>query len=584
MREPVVLLESYSAERDRASFAFSGFCGEVAACVPEEVRPALEAVERAVAGGRHAAGFLSYEAAPGLDSVLKTRPGGALPLVWFGLFRERTGVAPGGLDSCGGYSLSAWQPSVSRAAYGAAIGRIGAYIEAGDTYQVNFTFRMRADFEGDDRALYRDLCRSQRAPYTAYLNTGRFRILSASPELFFALKNGRLTARPMKGTGRRGRWVEEDDALASALQGSSKDRAENVMIVDLLRNDMGRVAALGHVTVPRLWEVERYETVLQMTSTVTSRLRPGTALVDLLTALFPCGSVTGAPKVRTMEIISEVEDSPRGVYTGSIGFFSPGPEARFNVAIRTVWIDSETGRGEFGVGGGVTHDSSPEGEYEECLVKAQVLTVRRPEFELLETLRFEAGEGFWLLDRHLGRLRNSARYFGFPCDVDAVVKALLETAAGLQDGAHRVRLILARDGGVHICARALPPGGDEAAMRVGICNLPVDERDPMLFHKTTCRQIYEARRCRRPDCDEVVLVNERGEATECCIGNLVAVLDGEKVTPPVRCGLLPGTFRAELLATGEICEGVLRVEDLHRAEALFTINSVRGWVRLELVD
>ncbi len=582
MDEPTVLLESYSVERDRASFAFSGYCAEVVACDSEEVRPALEEVERAVAGGWHAAGFLSYEAAPGLDPVLKTRKRGALPLLWFGLFKKRTEVAPGGLEGCGGYSLSAWRPSVSRAAYDAAIGRIGAYIAAGDTYQANFTFRMRSEFTGDDRALYRDLCRSQRASYTAYLDTGRFRVLSASPELFFALENGRLTARPMKGTGRRGRWVEEDDAFASALHGSSKDRAENVMIVDLLRNDLGRVSELGSVRAPQLWEVERYETVLQMTSTVTSRLRPGTGMTDLLTALFPCGSVTGAPKVRTMEILSELEDSPRGIYTGSIGFFSPGREARFNVAIRTVWIDRETGRAEFGVGGGVTHDSSPEGEYEECLLKAEVLRVRRPGFDLLETLRFEVGEGFWLLDRHLDRLRNSARYFGFTCDLDAVKEALMHTAAGLQEGAHRVRLTLARDGGIQVCPQAVFLCGDEGTMRVGICDLPVDRRDPMLFHKTTCRQVYETRR--RPDCDEVILVNEQGEATECCTGNLVAVLDGEKVTPPVGCGLLPGTFRAELLEVGEIREGALRVEDLRRAEALYLINSVRGWVRLELVD
>ncbi|MFH1569571.1 MAG: aminodeoxychorismate synthase component I, partial [Gemmatimonadota bacterium] len=413
MTPPLVLLESYAAARDPDSFAFLDPCGEMVARTPGEVLPALRELARATAGGLHSAGYLGYEAASGLDPVLRTRAAAAdLPLLWFGLFRHRQAVAPGSLRATGPYTLTDWQPTVTRPDFDAAIGRVRRYIAAGDTYQVNYTFRMRARLEGDDRALYRDLCRSQRASYCAYLDLGRYRLLSASPELFLSLRDGVLTSRPMKGTRPRGRWPAEDDDLAAALVGSPKDRAENVMIVDLLRNDLGRVSAVGSVGVPRLWEVERYETVLQMTSTVTSRLRPGVGLVELMQALFPCGSITGAPKVRTMEIIAELESSPRGVYTGAIGCISPGPECRFSVAIRTAVLDTADGALEFGVGGGITWDSSAAGEYEECLVKARLLRERRPDFDLLETMLHEPGAGYFLLERHLERLASSARYFG----------------------------------------------------------------------------------------------------------------------------------------------------------------------------
>lgn len=373
MNEPAVLLECNRTDQDGVSFAFSGCVGQVVAACPGEVNAALEEVERAVSRGLHAAGFIAYEAAAGLDPALKTRSHGAAPLVWFGLFERRTELAEGRF--CGGrtYSLSAWRPSVASTEYADALAGIREYIAAGDTYQVNYSYRLRAAFEGDAGALYSDLCRSQRTAYSAFVDTGRFQVLSVSPELFFRLKSGELSARPMKGTRRRGRWAEEDRMQACALRNSPKDRAENVMIVDMLRNDLGRVSETGSVRTPVLWDVERYETVLQMTSTVRSRLRSGVGVSDVLRAAFPCGSVTGAPKVRTMEIISELEDSPRGVYTGSIGYVSPGPEAQFNVAIRTVTVDREKALAEFGVGSGVTYDSSAKNEYEECRTKARFL-------------------------------------------------------------------------------------------------------------------------------------------------------------------------------------------------------------------
>lgn len=593
MTSPFVLLESHSAARDPDSYAFSGACGEIVARTAAEVIPALEALQKAVAEGLHAAGYIAYEAAAGLDPVLRTRPPATdgPPLLIFGLFRERLPTAPGTLQCKGQYTLSDWRPSVSRAEFDAAIGRIRDYIAAGDSYQVNYTFRMRARLQGDDRALYSDLCRSQRASYCAYLDLGRYRILSASPELFFALRDGELTSRPMKGTRPRGRWTGEDDELASALADSPKDRAENVMIVDLLRNDLGRVSQVGTVRVPRLWEVERYDTVQQLTSTVASQVRPGTGIVELMQSLFPCGSITGAPKVRTMEIVAALESSPRSVYTGAIGYISPSSdcrpecrlECRFSVAIRTVLLDTSDGSAEFGVGGGITWDSSAAAEYEECLVKARLLHERRGRFDLLETLLHEPGQGYFLAERHLQRLEMSARYFDRPFDAAEAAARLRAEAGPLADRAAVSRLLLSEDGALRVEHRPAPQQSGRP-WRAALCPQPVDSADAMLFHKTTDRSRYEERLATRPDCDEVVLVNERGEVTECCIGNLVAVLDGRHWTPPLDCGLLPGTYRAELLATGQVRERRLTPDDLQAAQSVYLINAVRRHVPLELVD
>ena len=583
MKTPTVLLESYSTERDTDSFAFSGYKGTLTAHRPEDVVPVLKEVAREVERGRHAAGFLSYEAASGLDPVLMTRRDGVLPLVWFSLFGDRPDYAPEAVRGRSSWSLAGWQPSITRSAFDDCVQRVRAYIAAGDTYQVNFTFRMHAEFDGDAYRLHQDLCGALRPSYGAYLDTGRFQILSASPEQFFTLRGDRLSARPMKGTGRRGRWTEEDDAQRNLLQKSPKDRAENVMIVDLVRNDLGRVSDVGSVTVRNLWDVEQYETVLQMTSTVDARLKARTGLVEALKSLFPCGSVTGAPKVRTMEIISELEDRPREIYTGCIGFISPGPDVRFSVAIRTVWIDRDRGLAEFGVGCGVTHDSRPDHEYEECQLKASFLTARRPEFDLLETLRFDTGEGYFLRDRHLKRLRDSARYFGFRCDAAQVEKVLQQEARGLKEGRYRIRLTLSRFGEIQVSRETLVERKGSRRLRAAISYRPVDSTDALLFHKTTHRRMYEDRRSDWPDCDEVILINERDEVTECCVGNLVAEIEGRAVTPPLCCGVLPGTFRSELLETRKIEEQVLRVGDLYRADALYLINSVQGWVPLDLV-
>src|SRR5262249_42404620 len=370
----------------------------------------------------------------------------------------------------------------------------------------NFTLRMLATLRGDARGLYRDLCFAQRGRYAAYLDLGRFRVLSASPELFFRIDDDRITTRPMKGTAPRARSPAEDEAARVALTGSVKDRAENAMIVGLLRNDLGRIARDGGVRWSDVFEAERFETVWQLTSTVEADLRPGTSLTDVYRALFPSGSVTGAPKVRTMELIAELEGSERGVYCGSVGYVAPdgapGPRARFSVAIRTVVCESASGAARYGVGGGITWDSRAASEYDEVVAKARVLTARRPEFRLLESLRFEPGAGYRRLDEHLARLGASAAYFGFEFDDQGVRRALEQAAAGERDRPLKVRLLLDRRGRIETGAARIARTREPVRLAVDQGG-PVDPADPMLFHKTTVRERYDDAALRYPDADDV---------------------------------------------------------------------------------
>jgi len=392
----------------------------------------------------------------------------------------------------------------------------------------------------------------------------------------------------MKGTAPRGRWPEEDRANAQRLADSAKDQAENAMIVDLLRSDLGRVARAGSVRWHEVFAAERYETVWQLTSTVEAELPPEAGLVDVFRALFPSGSITGAPKVRSMQLISDLEDSARGAYCGAIGWLAPagaddaaGPRASFNVAIRTVTVDSETGLAEYGVGGGITWDSSAGAEYDETVAKARVLTAHRPPFALLETMRRDPGAPVHQREEHLSRLLGSADYFGFRFDEEAVRLAVAGAAQGRREPV-RIRLRLSRDGHLELSESTLGAGAPEP-VRVALDDVPVDPADPFLFHKTTLRSRYEDAAARHPEANDVLLVNIRGEVTESAIANLAVKLDGRWWTPPLDSGLLPGTERAARLSDGTVSERVIRMEDLRRAEELALMNSVRGWRRAELV-
>ncbi len=572
-----------------------GFEAPVRVCVADrvdQVYDALREVEAAVGAGWHAAGYIAYEAAPAFDRALCTRPPGPTPLLWFGLYAApvRLNALPRARGAC---RVGPWAPSVSRETYRQALGRIRECLRTGQTYQVNYTQRLHARFEGSDWDFFRRLVLSQKAEHCAFLRLPGLSVCSVSPELFFTLDGRTIVARPMKGTAARGLTCADDRRRAQALQRSEKDRAENIMIVDMVRNDLGRIAEPGSVQAVRLFDIERYPTLWQMTSTVQARTRAPVSAI--LGALFPCASITGAPKVRAMQIIRELETAPRGLYTGTIGVMFPGGSgaaagvgrAEFNVAIRTVTIDRLAGRAEYGAGGGIVWDSDPEGEYEECQVKARVLSAPAPEFDLLETLLWTSACGYRLRERHVRRMEESAAYFGFRFDRDALQARLDERAAGFDEQAWRVRVLLAESG--RIALQAAPQSADAAApapaVRLAWSAQPVSSDSPFLYHKTTNRAVYEqARACARVPCDDVLLYNERGEATESTVANLVCERGGRFFTPPVSCGLLPGTLRAQCLERGEIEEAPLPSETLAGADALYLINSVRGWMRARLVD
>ena len=569
---PVVVLQVDGAWR-----RFANPARVVVAESAVDVVPALREIEQAVnEEGLYAAGYLAYEAGAAYGLAAHQPAADAPPLLWFGLFREfETTDAPASDSS---YHFGDWQPSLSYEAYEAAIGRIRDAIATGDTYQINYTFPLRAPFEGDPWALFAALTAAQRADYCAYIDLGRFAVCSASPELFFRFDGATLTSRPMKGTAPRGLTLDADRRQMDWLRNSAKNRAENVMIVDMIRNDFGRIARTGSVRVPALFTVERYPTLLQMTSTVTAET--DAPLGDILAATFPCASITGAPKVSAMRIINELEPKSRGVYTGAIGFIAPGRRAQFSVAIRTAVIDRQRGRAAYGVGSGVVWDSDARAEYEECLLKARVLYARpesMADFRLLESLRWTRDEGYFLLDRHLQRLVESAEYFGIQFDASAVERALAKAVATLSTPS-KVRLLLDRRGQIESTAVPLESTALPAIMRVGLARRPVFSADVWLYHKTTRREVYDAARASRPDCDDVILWNERGELTETTIANLVLEIDGRRYTPPVSSGLLPGTMRAYLLEIGEIAECVLSLADLSRASGIWLVNSVRGWM------
>jgi len=542
----------------------------------DEVLPALHQIQTLVEHkGWHAAGFLSYEAAPAFDKALQTRPADGFPLLWFGLYPPPRLVSLP--EPASPKPAITWSPTVDRQTYTAAIASIKDHIAHGRTYQVNYTMCLRAAFEANPWDFFLHLAQSQNN-HAAYLDTGRYVIASASPELFFTLEGETITCRPMKGTMPRGRTTLEDQEQARRLKDSEKNRAENVMIVDMIRNDLGRIARVGSVRVPELFTTEKYPTLWQMTSTVTAQTTA--PLTEIFKALFPCASITGAPKVSTMQIIAALETTPRRVYTGCIGHIAPNRGASFNVAIRTAWIDRAASMAEYGIGGGIVWDSTSADEYAEALLKARVLTETPPAFSLLETMRWTPAEGFFLREKHIHRLLDSADYFDFPMKRSlppkAALEAFLDEIASRFTSPQRVRLMLTKDGELRYEAQALQPNAPQPPLKAALARQPIHSANPFLFHKTTHRDVYETARRDFPGFDDVLLYNERGELTEFTLGNLLARIDGRLYTPPIACGLLPGTFRAYLLETGQAEERILRREELHACTEIFRINSVRG--------
>jgi para-aminobenzoate synthetase/4-amino-4-deoxychorismate lyase len=563
----------------------------IRADTPEEVQPALAALAAGLARGLHAAGFFSYELGyllePKLASLLP--PLRKMPLLWFGLYTAPRELAGAEVqrwlteEAIGNPVLGELAHSWDRASYLKRFEEVQNNIRAGDIYQLNLTFKAKFKLEGSPLALYRDLRLKQRVAYAGLVDTGDVTILSASPELFIKQHGNIIETRPMKGTAPRAGTLEADAEVRRALSMDVKNRAENLMIVDLMRNDLGRISDLGSVSVTDLFTVETFQTLHQMTSGVRAKLHKGVGIVDLLKAIFPPGSVTGAPKIRAMELIRELETEARGVYCGSIGRFSPDGTALFNVAIRTAVVDRK-GAGEMGIGSGIVADSDGVKEYAECLLKMKFLTDPVRRFELIETMLYEPGEGVWLRGYHLARLATSAAYFGFVLDTAKVRDAIDGAIAANPDERLRLRLLLDEDGGVSVTATPQPAAAADAVMRYVISDTRVNSADLFLYHKTTRRELYDREWKHYAEtlgADEVLYLNENGELAEGSRTTIFLERDGKLLTPRLAAGVLPGTLRAALIDEGRAVEALLTIDEINASAEIYLGNSVRGLVRAE---
>lgn len=613
----IFLDSSKNDEHNTRSFLFVDPLTRLRFRYGDDVKDFLATVEQHQTQGRSVAGWFGYEFGylleQSLNSQLDLKVSKGEVLADLGVFSShhtfdhRTGKTDFPLSphfsEPSTYQVKNIKLSLNEEEYIRALAKILEYIEAGDTYQVNFTLKMFFDVYGSHEEFYATLRQNQSVHYGAYIRWQNERIMSFSPELFFWKKGDDIIVRPMKGTMKRGKDLGEDERQRQKLKGDLKNQSENVMIVDLLRNDLGQLMHQvpgGEVKVDSLFDVETYETLLQMTSTIRASSKEAdldkVSLFSLLQAMFPCGSVTGAPKIRTMEIISELEKGSRGVYTGAIGCLLPGGETIFNVPIRTIVLDGQ--HGEMGIGSGIVHDSEPRQEWQECLLKGNFLTRPHNHFHLIETMLYRKGHGLFLLECHLERLQASANYFLFQCDRDEIRLAIQECVNHFQGKCGRLRLLLGKDGSfdLEIEPCELPESfelpkrfSEERPDRViSISSEPTNSDSLWYAHKTTNRDIYNDSyaRAQKAGFFDIVFINERGLITEGCISNIFLYRDGCYLTPPLEDGLLPGVMRSHLLQHSRmaITEQSLTIADLQEAEAIYLCNSVRGVVRVTLAE
>ena len=590
MTEPFILLDDARPEGASAARLYRGAKEIVVARRAADVAPALERIDALRREGFDLVGYLGYEAGLALEERLSpladARTGAMGPLVWFGAFEGHEPIAaedvPAWLSAHaqpGIAQLGPLEPQLSPGGYTANFTALQEAIAAGDIYQANLTFPLTAAFRGDPLALYAAMRPAAEAGYGGVVFDGTHWLLSCSPELFFAERDGAALVKPMKGTRPRGQNQAEDAALAAELAASEKDRAENLMIVDLLRNDLSRVAEAGSVRVEKPFAVETYPTLHTMTTTVRARLQPGKGAVDMVRALFPCGSITGAPKIRAMELIDEVERDARGAYCGAIGRIDAAGDAAFNVAIRTLRLTpGENGRGRavMGVGGAIVADSAPLNEWRECLIKGGFVRLRSGGADLIETMRFTPEDGAPLLELHLERIKASAEELGYAFDRHAVRNAI-QALCFEADAPARLRLVTARSGAYSLELGPLPVPADQP-LRCAVLPLPVDPGDWRLRHKSSDRGFYEAglAAAKAVGADEALFIRDDGLLTEGCFTSLFLERDGRLLTPPARLGLLPGVLRRSLIEAGRAVEAELSLADLEQG---FLIgNALRGLI------
>ena len=581
-KKPFVFLETANFDKDNvSSFLFKDFSRIITLSCKDKVNNFFKEAEACLKQGLWLCGFFSYELGYYLEPALyHLKARNNFPLAWLAVCKEPDKIIPRGYnrtyarkEPAKNFRIKNIKPNISYPQYAKAIRRIKTYLGNGTNYQTNFTFKIKFSFSGDALSFYLALRSQQPTSYMALINTGDYFIISLSPELFFRKEGNRITTKPMKGTFIRGVDLSQDRVNEKKLTTDKKIMAENLMIVDLLRNDLSRVAK--KVWVPQLFSAEKYKTLYQMTSTVSARLKNNAGMREIFSSLFPSGSVTGAPKIRTMEIIKELEKEPRNIYTGAIGYIS-ADKTCFNVAIRTVKLSAN--KGELGIGGGIVYDSNAKKEYEEALLKAKFLTQGAERFSLIETILYDARFGYQLIDLHLNRLEKSCEYFSINLDVKklkeelAVLSKKLKTAGGK----FKIRILTDFEGNFEIEKSPLDEPDLPAAIKIS--KQKTDPENPFLYHKTTRRKLYEEelKKSRKEGLFEVIFFNKHGELTEGSITNVFVLKNNILYTPPVKCGLLPGVFRQHLLKTGAAREKVLYRKDLNEAQKIYIANSVRG--------
>ena len=539
----------------------------------DQVETLLKEVETYQEAGFYAVGYVSYEAAPAFEKKLAVHPAPLMGeyLLYFTIHQEvETLPFPEDYEAV---DLPAnWKEEVEAPAYQEAIKTIHHHIRQGDTYQVNYTVQLSQELEADPLAIYNRLVVEQKAHYNAFIQHDDVAILSISPELFFEQEDRLLTTRPMKGTTRRGLTNQADLKEAAWLEADPKNRAENMMIVDLLRNDMNRISEIGSEQVTRLCQVEQYSTVWQMTSTIESRLRPEVDLVQTFQALFPCGSITGAPKISTMEIIQQTEIAPRGVYCGTIGILLPRGKRIFNVAIRTLQMQGT--KAIYGVGGGITWDSKWEGEYQETKQKSAVLYRQEPRFELLTTGRIHQGE-LTFLEQHLTRLREASRYFAYPYNEPKLLNELQEQLARVDPSLdYHCRIALQKNGSFQLTITELTDL-PASYLQAQLTEQKLDLATPFTYFKTSQRDHLG-----QSDHEQIFHLPD-GSLLETTIGNLVLEIEGQLYTPPAHLPLLDGIYRRHLLETQQVEEKLLTLNDLTDADRIYACNALRGLYELD---
>ena len=545
---------------------------------PKEVPKILKDISKL---NLYAIVIISYEASLAFDESNIVNENNKFPLLTVGLFKDPkiSNVLPELTESTElNFQIDNLTPSINSDEFIQKIKKIKTHISSGNTYQVNFTYRLNGQFYGCSYSFFKSLINKQDTKYSAYIDMNNWSICSVSPELFFSLEGQKLISKPMKGTIKRGVNTNDDLQQSFKLKNSEKDKAENIMIVDMIRNDLGKIPNISSINTLKKFETESFPTLWQMTSTVEAQVKQDSS--EIIKAMFPCASITGAPKIKTMEIIKDLECSPRNIYTGSIGLISPNRNALFNVAIRTALIDKKTNDITYGIGSGIVWDSQEKDEYDETLLKSKIMLDQYSNFDLVETMLWTPNEKIVLQKYHLERLKKSANFFNRKFKIDKAEKLL---NSFYSDTPQKIRLLLNDNNQLLIENSKFEELNKDRIIKIKLANNHINSSNIFVQHKTTNRSVYDNAKKDLQDYDDVLLWNEKQQITECTIYNIAIFKNNRWITPPLKCGLLDGIMRAELIKQKKIHEDIVELSDLNKKTKIMLFNSVRGCLKAILI-